>query len=559
MEGINQDFLLTLNRSELNGLFTIENLPILEYKFIKEKIDSLEKFENEATGYFEYIENNLIDLLGEFSYCESLSASYTNLESIEFNFYRDNFLELNSRILGNGPKINDDCEKIIKRLLECINNEKEDRSKEEFAKYLYEKLNLFYIFNPDGIYTNINHYKKQICEISAEYLSKYSIDEVHNLLIKDQELIQIIRDIIVIFKSDVNKGINEKIKKLVIEYNSKLRKRHSAFNIANAYEKCKLNSEIKAFSHRRIGWSNPLYPLNKDFSFEVKTNFGYGSKSYFYVILKYKGLAIIPFSEWIMYKGEDFDFSEIVRYSKKYNLVDESWLSALIYVKDACNLSIQNESQFIKEYIIDQCEKMVDGLDNIMKESKFKYHSETIKANNESFSYEPLGHSLIEFRGEKISGALNFIEKIRQFNGVGLSGSYVTRIELLNKRILPILEEEILLIPEEIRTNELLNKTNIQNKSLLNPDYDKFIKIKYDFVNKDISKIELKNRQKHIQDNEEIFKIEYPAEHNFIEDYKKLVEHINETHRKLFSLKSTLNQISSYKNAIDDYFSKLIK
>jgi hypothetical protein len=115
------------------------------------------------------------------------------------------------------------------------------------------------------------------------------------------------------------------------------------------------------------------------------------------------------------------------------------------------------------------------------------------------------------------------------------------------------------LIPDEIRSNEELNKTYIHNKALLNLDYEKFNKIKYDFINKDISKIELKNRQKYKQDNEEIFKEEYPAEHNLIEDYKKLVEHINVTHRKLFSLKSTLNKITLYKNAIDDYFSNPIK
>ena len=76
------------------------------------------------------------------------------------------------------------------------------------------------------------------------------------------------------------------------------------------------------------------------------------------------------------------------------------------------------------------------------------------------------GHVLVDFRGEKISGALDFIEIIIEFDKVASIQSFIKRIEKINKKMVPILEAE----PELIKKTLIgLNK----EKDALQPNYDK--------------------------------------------------------------------------------------
>jgi hypothetical protein len=145
-----------------------------------------------------------------------------------------------------------------------------------------------------------------------------------------------------------------------------------AFAIKRMYTICRQDKSILTFSHRMDGWSNPVYQLTSNFSVEINTNFGYGSVSYFYSKLKYKNIDITPFSEWVDY--EFAQFSEIIRYSQSYILRNEYWLDAMEYSRDACNLSLVDEVKFVEKYVIDECEKMVRGLENILNKEYFMFN-----------------------------------------------------------------------------------------------------------------------------------------------------------------------------------------
>jgi hypothetical protein len=238
-------------------------------------------------------------------------------------------------------------------------------------------------------------------------------------------------------KTDRIEIVKNDISDLRTKFHSYINRRFNAFNIAQAYKICENNTDILSFSHRRIGWTKPIYPLTPNFAFEIKTNFGYGHVSYFFTKLIYKGIEIIPFSEWVMYPHADF--SEIIRYSKKHNLDDKDWYFALTYAKDACNLSLTNEQAFVDKYIMSECDKMINELESILNKNEFNYHLEHVKSDEKGFRIEPetqkivlAGHELIEFRGEKISGALNFIEKILSFEKVRSMNAFIDRIKKLN-------------------------------------------------------------------------------------------------------------------------------
>jgi len=117
-------------------------------------------------------------------------------------------------------------------------------------------------------------------------------------------------------KDNEDYNIEENIFNLQVELKKEFILWVSAYNIEKSYRKCFDDKQILTFSHRINGWSNPEYKLSQNFTVELKTNFGYGSASYFYIKLKYKNIEITPFSEWIDY--EIAKFSEIVRYTKSF-------------------------------------------------------------------------------------------------------------------------------------------------------------------------------------------------------------------------------------------------
>lgn len=226
------------------------------------------------------------------------------------------------------------------------------------------------------------------------------------------------------------------------------------FDIALSYEKAKKTPNMLVFSHRRSGWSNPIHKLTDNLSVEIKTNFGYGSASYFYALLTFKNILITPLSEWIDYRFAHF--SSIIRYTKSFKvkvfdedqislfktiLKNKFWYNALIFTKNAANLSLTNEQQFVEHYVINECEAMVCGLEYVYDNNEFYF----IDSNEDTFVDEKIirkridfnGYELIDFKTEKIIGALEFIDKIIEYNAIIPTQKYISRIISLNKKFIP--------------------------------------------------------------------------------------------------------------------------
>lgn len=241
------------------------------------------------------------------------------------------------------------------------------------------------------------------------------------------------------------------------------------------FEKLLGENEFFVFSHREKGWSNPEFALTDNFKVEIKTNFGYGLSSYFYTILTYKNLKIVPFSDWIEYRYAHFH--EIIRYTKKHALQNYEWENVINFSFNACNLSLENEILFVKTYIVDEIESLINGLISIFNKSSFFFKRD----DGEKISVDINGYYLISFRGEKIVGSLDFISTLLEFNDIIEVGSYIKKILRLNSKILPILKGNLPLLYEEIKNQEsklfVLDKPyenfKVQNKSLIKDFYNK--------------------------------------------------------------------------------------
>lgn len=347
---------------------------------------------------------------------------------------------------------------------------------------------------------------------------------------------------------------NYDIQKVITGLKSEIKAKYSlwskAYSINKSYRQCEDDKSILTFSHRIDGWSNPLYQLTPNFSVEIKTNFGYGSVSYFYTNLKYKHIEITPFSEWIEY--EFAQFSEIIRYTQSYPLENKYWLEAMKFARDACNLSLTNEVAFVEKYIIKECEKMVSGLEDLFNKEKFTFKSR----DRRKYSVDKTGHVLVEFRGEKVSGALDFISKILEFEKITAIETFLMRIEDCNRKIQPILDEEA-----EILNIKIENLTKEKNELL--PKYEEVVKINTDYNSKRrrlqaemIDKGKLNVNQINTQKLVDEFMSKFPDYVKFEEEYKCVTEGYKLLNQQIKNLTKVRKNIIVYNAKITKHFDK---
>jgi hypothetical protein len=125
----------------------------------------------------------------------------------------------------------------------------------------------------------------------------------------------------------------------------------------------------------------------------------------------------------------------------KIKIENSYWYNAIEFTKSAANLSILNEKEFIEKYIINECERMVNGLEQFYNETEFEFNYENrIWVEGEKvikYRVDFKGFELIDFRTEKIVGALDFITKINKYNSIVSTNIYAQRIIDINKKFIP--------------------------------------------------------------------------------------------------------------------------
>ena len=231
-----------------------------------------------------------------------------------------------------------------------------------------------------------------------------------------------------------------------------LRKR--AFLLKQTLSKCR-NNDVLIYSHRYRGWSSPVITLNNDFSATIATNFGFGYSSYFCNILIYKNIPIIPFSHYVLYRG--IDSHQMIRCTCDYPVDDIYWKYALDNIRDFCNNYISGDYDFVKRYFIEQCNKMIDGLNDFLRYNIFNLYTDLDigpRLKNDRCKDKECvnfcGHTLVEFRGEKIAGALLFIDSLKVLNELIETQTYIDKIILYCNKVLPMLKEDLKILLKEL-------------------------------------------------------------------------------------------------------------
>lgn len=211
------------------------------------------------------------------------------------------------------------------------------------------------------------------------------------------------------------------------------------YTLSKMYEECRKDKSIVAFSSRYIGWNRMHFDLNDDLSIAYNTNFGYGYANYFTANLKYKDIDILPYSMWVHYYKANL--SQILRYTRTYYVDNSEWEPALNFGRDVCNSLVQNPSGFANEWLVGEVKNMVSGLRDI-----FNNHGSVIAVNLSNGSKRELTsrEDIILYKGEKMSGALSFLDKIKEIEKLNVSmESYIEEILDMNRQMVPELKSVI--------------------------------------------------------------------------------------------------------------------
>lgn len=274
-------------------------------------------------------------------------------------------------------------------------------------------------------------------------------------------------------KENIEKAESKKNDRLKTEYDDRI----LAYNLSALYTRLDSTESILTYSHRKVGWSNPLRRVDENFTFQAKTNFGYGSPSYFFTVMTYKGINVVPFCEVILYRRAKV--AEILCYSSKHKLNNDSWNDALDYLCNASNTYLKDEVVFVQKYIVDEIERFVTTLSDILYDkisglevinNEYKY----LNREKEYIDLKKYSHDTIEYKGDRISESLQFIPILTKMSSYHDFSNEIESIQNLNKEVLFRMEKRLPEIDNHLsslRRKAALSKINYDSAKI---EKDKF-------------------------------------------------------------------------------------
>lgn len=313
---------------------------------------------------------------------------------------------------------------------------------------------------------------------------------------------------------------------------------------------------VLAYSHRRVGWASPAFNLNDDIKVVYLTNFGYGCASYFFLQIFYKGIGILPYSHWVHYRKACA--SEIIRYTRQYHLDNQEWMKTMAFTADVYNSAVDNPASFVQNNILNEVEEMVSGLDKIR-------HSSTYTVQESFFNKSSIiisGDDMIRFKGEKISGALGFLDQLQTLAPItDKVGFYIQRIMNCNFSVVAELEDAISCKKKYLGTiMESIEKEQPKwdELSSKNDEYEKMREEMYnaiaeeeEFYGKAWNTIRGERDVRFSKEHPEYaaFKEEYDAEHTI---YNTLCTKRDKAQSFIEEIQSYLDKIEKCKNYMEE-------
>lgn len=229
------------------------------------------------------------------------------------------------------------------------------------------------------------------------------------------------------------------------------------------------NNEIRLYSTEKIGWDSNTFKVTSDIDIIVKTNFCYGDSAYMNFSFRYKGILITPYSDYVSYFYARM--YSIINYTRNYCPQRDNWKKMFEFIIELSELATNNIDEFINRWLVGEINRMIEGLKDMYDNtSKYINRISTLKDNDIDSSHIRIflisGISQrnimvnddeveLSFLGEKISGALQFIDNLKQAELLHKDETRaIDTILCLNKKIKPRLETGVKNVEKDIERIE---------------------------------------------------------------------------------------------------------
>lgn len=264
--------------------------------------------------------------------------------------------------------------------------------------------------------------------------------------------------------------LNSYIKKTKEEYLKSILPYIYSYDYNNTLREYNFQEKYTLFSSEIHGRFTYETVVNEDLKILIRTNFCYGSSTYFHIIVKYKDVELLPLSEWVKYYYAGYN--SIMQYTRSYICIRDSWKYAMFFLERFVNKAIENPDEFVKKDVIYEVNSLMDGLNEIfhMTDNEFEKRlevkhieededryigiSSARHANKREREYYKIkkSESAMIFKMEKISGALHFLNNLKSISVIIPEvDESISRIIELNNLIYPNIVEAIPPINLEIK------------------------------------------------------------------------------------------------------------
>lgn len=283
------------------------------------------------------------------------------------------------------------------------------------------------------------------------------------------------------FKERVDYYLESRLDEEKKEYYKECVRYIDAHSYKETINKCKADSSIKMHSVEEDGWATYNHTINDDVTISVSTNFGYGNSTYFYLSLKYKGVAILPYSFIVNYYYANM--RDLCWYTRNYYAKSENWKNAFRFVEEVTNLAATDTERFCNEFLKGEIDKMLTGLAEAVENPTAFLNSFTTKVNGDPsetyigvrniYDYEISRYRTfpedmgIVFMAEKIMNSRNFLNNLSSLAEVyPIAMSAVDKINEYGKVALP-----------KMQANCLKNKSRIEDCKRAIKDLENSLKL----------------------------------------------------------------------------------
>lgn len=352
-------------------------------------------------------------------------------------------------------------------------------------------------------------------------------------------------------EDDWLKHFHEKEFKIKLNYASTALNYYMCYAYDRTVKKISKDSDILAYSREEIGWKNFEFQVNEDVKVLVKSNFGFGASTYLFLTITYKDVPIIPYSAIVSYSFARM--GDVISYSYKYVPKRNSWKCLFEDVMYFVNNTIDNNLDFLKNFLQSEANNMMEGLnliksdccqflnslndpDNEKDAIRLRFVSTFTSDEKDFYASMPSEFETV-FMICKLSSALSYIENLKFFSDLCPDFSLVIeKIKTMNlevrHKIEPTLSSILNSIEELQKECDEKQKEAARIKERIDR-FDKSLERKLRYVKKE-------NKEKYATQ----FYLDRPI-YNELKDQDSLLR------QELFVLRNKINQRNNMKRKLE--------